>query len=46
MERFPDEVPSYRNLIEEIAERSGQDGKMKLSLKWKAKLQDLEGKGK
>ena len=46
MERFPTDVPSYRDLIEEIVERTERDGMTELSGLWNAKLQDLKDKGK
>ena len=46
MERFPIDVPSYQDLIEQIVERAERDGKTELSGLWSAKLQDLKDRGK
>jgi serine/threonine protein kinase len=41
MEHFPSDMPSYRDLIEEIAEINSENGKLELAERWKAKLRDL-----
>lgn len=44
MERFPADVPSYRDLIEECAEINTQNGKIEVAEQWRAKLQELDDK--
>jgi tetratricopeptide (TPR) repeat protein len=44
MERFPGDISSYSELIEEIVEKAERETRTELSRKWRAKLQDSEYK--
>jgi hypothetical protein len=44
IERFPSDVPSYRDLIEEIVEINSENGRNELAEQWKTKLRDLNKK--
>jgi WD40 repeat protein len=46
MERFPIDVPSYQDLIEQIVEQTENEGKTELSRRWRAKLNDPTDRGK
>ena len=46
MEHFPEEVPSYLDLIEEIIEINSENGKIELADIWKAKLRKLDNNDK
>jgi len=46
MERFPDEVPSYRDLVEDIIKQNERNGKPELAARWRAKLQELDESNK
>jgi hypothetical protein len=44
MERFPAEVPSYRDLIVKMTEQHEREGRTELAARWRAKLQAFESK--
>jgi hypothetical protein len=44
MDRFPEEIPSYRELVEEIIKLNEQIGKSEFPARWRTKLQDLDKK--
>jgi tetratricopeptide (TPR) repeat protein/Tol biopolymer transport system component len=44
MDRFPADIPSYRDLIEESAEKNESNGKIELAQRLRAKLRDLDNK--
>jgi serine/threonine protein kinase/Tfp pilus assembly protein PilF len=46
MEHFPAEVPSYRDLIEEIVEINSENEKTELAEVWRAKLRELDNNDK
>ncbi|MBN2314255.1 MAG: protein kinase, partial [Sedimentisphaerales bacterium] len=42
MERFPEEISSYQDVIKEIIEETESTGKPEIAKRWKAKLHDVE----
>ncbi|MBN1509248.1 MAG: protein kinase [Sedimentisphaerales bacterium] len=44
MERFPAEVPSYRNLIVEMVKQHEHEDRTELAARWRARLQTFESK--
>jgi len=44
MDRFPEDIPSYRDLILKIIEKAESNGKTEFAERWKAKLHEVEGR--
>jgi len=41
MDRFPEDIPSYRDLIEQIIAWGERENKPKIAARWKAKLEEI-----